>query len=167
MEDSPPRSEDDEQPGSKNQLSIVQEGKTVPEPLHWCCSTPSISENTSPGDQSQPGRKSGLLIPTFFSFMIELCGRKQTSLGSEEWVADQLWVSYGSTCYFCLFIIHRYIFDSHSVLSSLWGAEFSRLRVPWVYKKIYRLLKKIIKVRKWYGSTLYCHLGNPCLFFTP
>lgn len=89
--------------------------------------------------------------------IIDLCWRP----GSEEYD------SYGSICSFCLFTVHGFTRDSHSVLSSLRGAELSRLQVPWVYKKMYRPLKRKSKYRNTAAQRYIVIFGSPCLFFTP
>lgn len=87
-------------------------------------------------------RKIRSLYSHFFLFYDWSVLEKKKSPGREEWVTDQSRNSYGSTCSFCLLIIHGEVLDSQSVLSSLRGAELPGLQVSCVYKKIYRLLKR-------------------------
>ncbi len=98
-------------------------------------------------------------VPHFFSLVIELCWRKQTG----EWGVGQLWLNL-----FLMSVHHpqvniRFTFCAFFSTGSWAFSPSGSLGL----QENTQTFKKKIKVKKYYGSTLYCHLGSPCLFFTP
>lgn len=157
----PEKQDTHHQSGSIDLLFIVQEGKKSSSTFAQVPLFTFIRRDC----QSKPARKSGLYSgPTFFA----LCNGWSVLKKSRrhKWVRCgwliQLWLrlfllsvhhpQVNSRFTFCdFFSMGRWVFLPSSSLG---------------LQKIYRLLNRTTKVRSYYSSTLHCHLGSPCLFFT-